>query len=135
MVAFLMIPYWFFFCFFKCWLFLGGHLFWPPSMVYISHHVHSISQISWWPLSAASMFCLHLLSLWLVGTLQASDSMLLKFVINSKNNATPKYKQFLTLNVRLCSWELQINFRVQFNAKQSSNPKQVTLFRNIYWGF
>ena len=54
-------------------------------------------------------------------------------VINLKYNATSKYKQFLTLNVRLFSWELQINFRVQFNAKQSSNPKQVTFFCNIYF--
>ena len=42
-----------------------------------------------------------------------------------------KYQQISTLNVCFFSWELQINFRVQFNAKQSSNPKQVTLFRNI----
>ena len=54
------------------------------------------------------------------------------FVINPKNDTTSEYKQFLTLNVRLFSWELQINFRVQFNAKQSSNTKQVTLFRIIY---
>ena len=39
----------------------------------------------------------------------------------------------LTLIVRLFPWELQTDFRVQFNAKQSSNPKQVTLFRNIYY--
>ena len=41
------------------------------------------------------------------------------------------YKQFLTLNVRFFSWELQVNFRVQFNAKQSSKPKQDSSFRNI----
>ena len=37
---------------------------------------------------------------------------------------TSKYKQFLTLNVRFFCWELQVNFRVQFNAKQSSKSKQ-----------
>ena len=57
---------------------------------------------------------------------------ILIFVINSKNNATLKYKQFLTLNVRFFSLEILITFRVQFNVKQSSNPKQVTEIRNIY---
>ena len=33
----------------------------------------------------------------------------------------------LTLNVRFFSWELQVNLRVQFNAKQSSKPKRDTL--------
>ena len=46
------------------------------------------------------------------------------FVINSRNNSTSKYKQFLTLNVHFFSWELQVKLRVQFNAKQSSKPKR-----------
>ena len=43
--------------------------------------------------------------------------------INSRNNSTSKYKQFLTLNVRSFSWGIQQYFRVQFSVKQSSIPK------------
>ena len=43
--------------------------------------------------------------------------------INSRNNSTSKYKQFLTLNMRSFSWGIQQYFRVQFSVKQSSIPK------------
>ena len=67
------------------------------------------------------------------------DLHLINFVIISRNNSTSKYKQFLTLNVRFFSWEIQKNFSVQFNAKQSSITKQdilsVTFIINVIsWG-
>ena len=43
----------------------------------------------------------------------------------------------LTLILRLFSWELQVDLRVQFNAKQSSNPKRdppsVTYIYILWW--
>ena len=45
-------------------------------------------------------------------------------LISIKDYDLNKQAILLTLNVRFFSWELQVNFRVQFNAKQSFKPKR-----------
>ena len=67
----------FLFVYFLCWPTQREHLFWPPSMVYISFSgTQYILQIACWAFEGS----FHVLSsppaLWLVGTPQVSVSML-----------------------------------------------------------
>ena len=55
------------------------------------------------------------------------------FVINSRNNSTPKYKQFLTLTVRFFSWELQVKTGLVSIARFCIWINKCTLCCYIIW--